>query len=254
MSIKPFFIGPLEEGEQNNIEPFYLTEEAYIDLQDVYVWRGRVKKRFGYSLIGSNDLNSRLRLDLGNTDGSGNISTTVPGTIFKIGQIFSIGTEVFTVNALGTPATLLDTGAATVATYNTTTGALVINGAAATTQCFFYPAEPVMGIKTRENAAVNLENFVAFDTQFAYFRSAGGWDRLGTAIWTGSDSKFFWTSNYRGTNPYETFFYVVNNVVADNIKFIPEGSSTWTTLRHQLNSGGTARFLEPCRVLLPFKE
>jgi len=119
MVLKSFLIGPLEEGEQNNID----------------VWRGRVRKRFGYSLIGSNDLNSRLRINLGNTDGSGNISTTVPGTIFKVGQMFSIGSEVFTVNVTGTPATLLDTGSATVATYNTTTGALVINGAAATTAC-----------------------------------------------------------------------------------------------------------------------
>ncbi len=254
MVLKSFLIGPLEEGQQNNIEPFYLPEDAYFELQDAYVWRGRVRKRFGYSLIGSNDLNSRLRIDLGDTDGSGNISVTVPGTIFEVGQMFSIGSEIFTVNVTGTPANMLDTGAATTATYNTTTGALVINGAAATTACYFYPAQPVMGLRVREGSSVNDEGLIAFDTQFAYERSGGGWERLGTAVWTGTDSNFFWTTNYRGTNPYETFFYTVNFVTADNIKYLPSGSSTWTNLRPQLNSGGINRFLETARIILPFKD
>ena len=253
MVLKSFLIGPQSEGIQNNIEPFFLPEEAYFDLEDVYVWRGRLRKRFGYSLIGSNDLNSRLRINLGNTDGSGNISVTVPGTIFKIGQTFSIGTELFTVNVLGTPASLLITGAATLATYNTSTGALVINGAAVTTACFFYPGEPVMGLRTREIPSINNEEIIAFDTQFSYERIGGGWDRLGTEIWTGNNANLFWSTNYRGSEPFEKFFYTVNDVAADNIKFIPEGSSTWTNLRPQLDSGGT-RFLETCRVLLPFKD
>lgn len=254
MGLKSFLIGPLQEGQQNNIEPFYLPEEAYFELQDLYVWRGRVRKRIGSSLIGADDLTSRLRINLGNTDGSGNISLTVPGAIFKVGQMFSIGSELFTVNVVGTPADLLDTGAATLATYNTTTGALVITGAAATTPCFFYPAEPVMGLRSRESGVVNEEEIIGFDTQFAYQRSGGAWARLGTALWTGNDSQFFWSTNYRGTNPYETFFYTVNYVPTDNIKFIPAGSSTWTNFRPQLNTGGTNRFLETCLILLPFKD
>lgn len=254
MALKSFLIGPLEEGEQNNIEPFYLPEDAYFELENVYVWRGRVRKRFGYSLIGSNDLNSRLRINIGSTDGSGNISVTVPGSIFKIGQMFSIGSEIFTVNALGSPANLLDTGGSTSATYNTTTGALVITGASAATICYFYPSEPVMGLRVREESSVNSEGLIAFDTQFAYERIGGSWVRLGTALWTGDNANFFWSTNYRGTNPYETFFYTVNFVAADNIKYIPQSSSTWTTLRPQLNSIGTNRFLETCRILIPFKD
>lgn len=253
MGLKSYLIGPLQEGQQNDIEPFYLPEDAYFELEDAYVWRGRVRKRFGYSLIGSNDLNSRLRLSLGDTDAKGDISVTVPGTIFKIGQMFSIGTQVFTVNALGNPATLLDTGSAAVATYDTTTGALVIIAATALTTCYFYPAEPVMGLRTREQTNVNFEDVIAFDTQFAYEKN-GGWDRLGTAIWTGNNSDFYWSTNYKGANPYETYFYVVNFTAADNIKYLPLGSSTWTNLRPQLNPLGVNRFLETCRVLLPFKD
>ena len=251
MALKSYLIGPLEEGQQNNVEPFYLPENAYFSLEDVYVWRGKLKKRFGYSLIGSDDLNSRLRVKLGTTSASGNISVTVPGTVFKVGQTFSIGREVFTVNVMGTPAPLLKSGGATVATYNTTTGALVIEEGAPNTDCYFYPGEPVMGLRLREGDLGNKENLIAFDTQFAYERQAGGWGRVGNAIWTGSDVDFFWSCNYRGESPYQTFFYTVNFVTQDGIKYLPSDSSTWSTLRPQL---GDNRFLETARILLPFKD
>lgn len=244
----------MQEGWINRVEPFFLPEDAFFDLQDVYVWRGRVRKRFGYSLIGSNDLNSRLRIDLGNTDGNGDISTTVPGTIFKVGQLFSIGTEVFTVITAGVAQAMLISGSATLATYDTTTGAVVINGAAATTAVYFYPAEPVMGLRTRETSSINAEQVIAFDTQFSYRRQGGAWERLDAATaWTGNNSNFFWSTNYRSTSPFTTAFYVVNNNAADNIRFINAGATTWTNLRPQLNALGT-RFLETARLLINFKD
>lgn len=253
MTLKSYLIGPQTEGMQNDIKPFFIQENAYFDLEDVYVWRDRVRKRFGYSLIGSNDLNSRLRINIGTTDGAGNFSVTVPGIIFKIGQTFSIGTQVFTVFQLGTPGAMLSTSAAT-GTYNTNTGAVVISGSLALTSVFFYPAEPVMGLLLREESTVNVETVIGFDTQFAYTFNGTSWSRLGTAIWTGSNSNFFWGTNYRGTNPSDTFFYVVNYIPADRINYIPQGSTTWTQIRPVLNSGGTNRFLDTARIILPFKD
>lgn len=253
MPLKSYLIAPFESGLQNNIEPWLLPEDAFQFLENAYVWRGRVRKRFGYYYLGDTELDSRVRIDLGNTDGSGNISTTVPGATFAIGQMFSIDDEIFTVVATGTPANMLTTGAATVATYDTTTGALVINGAAATTAVYFYPATPVMGLVTRESANVNFEDTVGFDTQFAYRRLAGAWDRLGTAVWTGGTADFYWTTNYRGANPYETYLYVVNGVAADNIKYLPEASTTWTNLRPQLDSAPT-RYLETAKIIVGFKD
>lgn len=259
MALRSYLIGPLEEGQQNNIEPFYLPEEAFFQLEDVYVWRGRVRKRFGYSLIGSNDLNSRLRMQIGTTAAvTGNFAIgAVPGSIFKVGQMFSVGTTVFTVNVTGTPAVLLTTGTAT-GTYDTTTGALSITGNTEnpSTAVYFYPAEPVMGLRTRESSSINKEDIIAFDTQFSYIFNGTAWSRLDTATsWTGTNSNFFWSCNYRGQNPYETYFYAVNNVAADHIKYIPEGSAAWTDFFPQLDSGGApVRFLRTCRVLLPFKD
>ena len=253
MPLKSFLIGPFETGLENNVEPWLLPEDAFQFLTNAYVWRGRVRKRFGSYYLGLSELNSRLRINVGTTDGNGDLTVTVPGSVFGIGQMFSIGTEIFTVAVLGTPGTLLDTGAATLATYDTTTGQLIITGAAAATSVYFYPALPVMGLLGRESLSVNSEDTVGFDPQFAYSRVAGAWERLGTAVWTGSDADFFWGLNYRGTNPYETYFYVVNYVPADNIKYVPQGSTTWTTLRPQLD-GGATRFLETSRMLVNFKD
>lgn len=260
MVLKSYLIGPQTEGMQNNIKPFFLPEEAYFDLQDVYIWRDRVRKRFGYSLIGSNDLNSRLRINLGNTDGGGAIVVIVPGIVpvpSAVGQMFSLGTEIFTVNALGAPATLLATGAATVKTYNTTTGQVSITDAAfPATPLFFYPAYPVMGLLQREELTPNVETTIAFDTQFAYTFNGTAWSRLGAgadAVWTGTNSNFFWGCNYRGTAPSQTFFYTVNYVAADNIRYINQGINPWIRLVPQLNSGAT-RFLLTARIILPFKD
>ena len=331
MPIKPFLIGPLEQGEQNNVKPFYLPEDAYFDLEDVYVWRGRLKKRFGYAPIGMDDFNSRLRINIGTTDGSGNLDVAVPGIIFKLGQMFSIGSDVYTVNQLGTTATITNitqanpgevttsaahgfsngdliyidlvqgmtqvnqafytitvTGATTftlgidttafgaytsggVANESVTTLATSgmgffassngfaagfrVTGGPASTDVYFYPAEPVMGLRTREQSTTNLETTIAFDTQFAYERSGNGWDRLGAPTrWTGDNSQFFWSCNYKGANPYDVNFYVTNFNVPDNIKFIAQGASTWTNFRPQLDSGAGTRFLETCRIILPFKD
>ena len=252
MVLKSYLIAPMNSGLQNNIEPWLIPEDAFQFLSNAYVWRGRVRKRFGYSYLGDTELDSRLRINIGTTDGSGNISTTVPGTIFAIGQMFSIGSEIFTVNATGTPIPMLTTGGGG-GTYNTTTGAVVITGSVLNTAVYFYPATPVMGLRLRESANVNFEDTVGFDTQFAYRRVSGAWERLGTAVWTGANSDFYWTTNYRGTNSYETFFYVVNGVAADNIKYLPEGSTAWTTLRPQLDAGAT-RFLETASVIVGFKD
>src|SRR5689334_9755965 len=147
MAYDRFLIAPLNAGLETSVKPWLIADDAFAMLQNAYNFRGRIRKRFGAELLQGSDevdpsvaqLLSRLRINLGNTNGSGNISVTVPGAIFKVGQLFSIGDEIFTVVVTGTPGVMLTTGAATVHTYNTTTGALVINGAAATTPVFFYP-------------------------------------------------------------------------------------------------------------------
>lgn len=251
-----FLIAPLNNGLVNDVRPWLIPDDAFARLNNAYVYRGRVRKRFGGTLMNTTvdaavqALHSRFRIDIGTTDGNGDISTTVPGAVFKVGQAFSIGTEIFTVNATGTPGTMLTTGSATVATYNTTTGAVVINGAAATTDVYFYPAEPVMGLLTAEDEEINLEPVYGFDTQFAYQFTGGGWERLGTAVWTGDDADFFWGTSWRGVTNYDRYFFVSNFVTADGLKYW-DGTS-WTTYTPIFNSAGDT--IETARCIVPFKD
>ncbi len=257
MAYDRFLIAPLNAGLESDRRPWLIPDDAFSTLQNAYNYRGRIRKRFGSNLLqGSGSVNplveqlvSRLRIQIGTTDGSGDISTTVPGALFKIGQLFSIGDEIFTVVVTGTPGIMLDTGAATVHTYNTTTGAVVINGAAAATAVYFYPAEPVMGLITYERNTINDEILYAFDTQFAY-TYANGWSRLGTAIWTGDNADFFWGTNYRGVNSFDNILFVTNYVAADGIQYW--NGATWATLVPVINGAGDT--VETARIILPFKD
>ncbi len=231
MPLDRFFIGFTGEdsGYQTNVKPWLINDEAFSLLENAYVFRGRVRKRFGSALMGGNQLNSRLRIEVGTTDGSGDASITVPGSEFNVGQMFSIGSELFTVYQAGTPVATLSTGSGS-ATYNTTTGAFVVTGAAATTDIYFYPATPVMGIAQYNLPSTPGFVSLAFDTQFSYQfdDTTGAWLRLssGQSVWTGTDSDFFWSVNYQGVTSNLNSLFVTNYVAADGIRYW--NNSTWT--------------------------
>lgn len=257
-----FFIGPFQSGLVRNARPFMIPEDAFSTLRNVYVWRDRVRKRFGSRPLNGNvsadvqQLYTRFRINLGTTDGAGNLAGNVPldaGTPIAtpaIGQLFSIGTEIFTVAALGAPTVLLDTGAATTKTFNTTTGAFVFQGADANTDVYYYPALPVMGLLTREVGLTNDEPIVGFDTRFAYEYDGTGWERSGNEFWTGSDSQFFWAANYRGNEPFERLFFVTNYNENDSMYYYD--GTTWTAFAPIYDSS-TGDTVLSCRIIIPFK-
>ena len=221
-----FLIAPINVGLQNDIEPFLLPDDAFARLNNAYIRHGRVRKRFGSMHMGAlGQRSSRLRIALtggagvGVTDGAGAatglISTSGAGTTYKVGQMFSIGTELFTVTALGTPANMLISGATTTATYNTTTGAFNFVGATPTTKVYFYPAEPVMGLTRYEVGSINNQPSVAFDTNFAYEYSGAAWARMGTAYWRGANNNFVWTCNWRGVTSDKPILFASNFQVAN---------------------------------------
>lgn len=230
MAQDKFLIGynDSNSGLQSNVKPWLLADNAFETLNNAYVLRGRVKKRFGTILTGDGQTGSRLRASLGPTNGSGNLSGTVPGVVFAIGQMFSCGTDIFTVYQTGTPGTCLSTSAATC-TYNTTTGAFVITGSNVVTEVFFYPATPVMGITLYYNDQTNLYGTIAFDTQFAYVYDPinNVWARLssGQSVWTGTDYEFFWMEEFIG-NSSSSNLWVTNFNPSDGIRYW--NNVTWT--------------------------
>lgn len=268
-----FLIAPFNSGLQTNLKPFMIPDDAFQTLQNAYVFRGRVRKRFGSYYTGVNivnpQLNSRLAINLGTTDGSGNISGTVPGDVFKVGQLFSIGNEIFTVSALGTPTILLTTGSTITHTYNTTTGAYNFVGATSGTILLFYPAEPVMGLTIYEAGSFNDQPAFAFDTQFAYRYTGSLWARSGTAIWHGTNLNFFWATNWESIEGSKVMFvsnfYAVNPTGASSVTDDPiwymTALDTWISASganafYFLPAGGaihTGPYVLNSRIILVFK-
>ena len=261
MASKAYFIGPYESGMETDKKPWMLPDAAFADMRNAYVWRGRLKKRIGShsftdpSVTAENQqLISRLRIQLGTTAaGTGNYThggVAIPGGTYAIGQMFSIGTTVFTVyQAAGA---MLTTGAAT-GTFDTVTGLIDITGNAEnpSTAIYYYPALPVMGLITYETVALNNEPVIAFDPVFAYQRLAGGWARLGTALWTGTDYNFFSAANYRGLTNDDYYFFVVNNNQPDQIKYW--NGAAWTAVAPATRVAANYR-LHSARIIVSFKD
>lgn len=264
MPYDKFLIAPLKEGLQNNVKPWLISTSAYSVLQNLYTWRGSVKKRAGGTLMNTSvgapqdQLLSRFRVNIGTTDGGGAFSATVPGSIFAVGQAFSVGDEIFTVNVTGTPANMLDsTNTSGLTTFNTTTGAVDLLTVSDTTNVFYYPSTPVMGFGLYTTPASS--RIFGFDQQFVYnFTYTTGWNRNAggdtfNSTWTGTDRDFFWTTNYRGLTADVILFFITNNVIADGFRywdgtnFVQLGTVGTTPI----NVGGD--YIVTSKIILPFK-
>jgi len=265
-----FFIAPYDQdsGLQTDVKPWLISDQAFSELNNVYVFRGRVRKRFGSRWIGDTQLSSRLGVNLGNTDGSGNFAGSTPQSggsplvTPAIGQTFSVGTALFTVVATGNPANMLrNDGVVGTATFDTTTGAVVIHGAAATTAVIYYPALPVMGLVSYETGVLENEPTIAFDTKWSYQWTGTVWNRIsgettpGAATWHGSNSQFFWPCNYFGaTDPSQYYLFVTNyNQNEPNFMRVYNGTN-WDNFRPTVfNTGGVTITLDTALILVPFQ-
>lgn len=276
MGFDRFLIAPYNSGLRTDLRPWLIPDEAFSNLINAYVFRGRVRKRFGSILMGqgnassslTSSLFSRLRIQIDTTDAGGAAAGTVPGAIFEVGQMFSIGDEIFTVVSAGVAQPLLDTGTALTATYSTTNGAYVFIGADfPNTAVYFYPAQPVMGFANYEVGPINNQPLFAYDTQFAYqFFNNGGWQRSGTGItpiWNGDDLDFFWSTNWRGSSADDTILFVSNFNAAigapsvnDDPLWSYDGTNWAIFTPYFLPNGGavsTGPSVVTARIIIPFK-
>ena len=262
-----FFIAPYDQnsGLQTNYKPWLIPDEAFSELNNAYVFRGRVRKRFGSRWIGDNSLVSRLRINIGTITGgtlSGNVRTIIAdaGMPTAVGQSFSVGDIVFTVfnPAAGPQQMLRSDNSLAPATYNLTTSAFNITGVVLPngTDVFFYPGFPVMGLLTYEQSSINDEFVIAFDTRYAYQYNAG-WDRIaaeatpGAAVWTGDNSQFFWNTTWTGADAAAKIFFVTNfNENEPNFMRFYDGAQ-WDNFRPQIDA--TPNFLNSARIIVPFK-
>ena len=262
-----FFIAPYDDnsGLQTNLKPWLIPDEAFSELNNAYVFRGRVRKRFGSRWIGDDPLVSRLRVSLGTITGgtlAGNVRTILAdaGMPTAVGQSFSVGDVVFTVYnpAIGVQQMLRTDSSVSAATYNLTTSAFNITGVALPngTTVYFYPNLPVMGLLTYEQSSINDEFVIAFDTRYAYAYNSG-WDRIsaeatpGAAVWTGDNSQFFWATTWTGADASAKIFFVTNfNELEPNFMRYYDGAQ-WNNFRPQIDA--TPNYLNSARIIVPFK-
>lgn len=256
MPIDRFYIGPFDSnsGLQNDLKPFMIPETAFQELNNAYCWRGRIRKRFGTRWLGQTQQTTRLRMTVATTDGGGAASGTVPGSIFSVGQAFSIGANFFTVYQTGTPATMLIDGTATGATFNTATGEYAFTGVTALTTVYWYPAQPVTGLINPQNALIDNQATIAFDTQFSY-QYNNGWDRLGTdpaGLWHGSTSQYFWGATWQGATPniYALFVTNFNENETQGMRYLV--SSTWNSFMPKVSVANNV-IMVAALILIPFK-
>ena len=269
-----FFIGPLNTGLQLDLKPWLIADDAFTTLQNAYVFRGRVRKRFGQTLTGSGypnitlaPLYSRVAIEVGTTDGGGDLSGNVGGAIWEVGQIFVIGTAIYTVYQPGVAMPMLATVATPTATYDTTNGNFVFVGAPPGQQVYFYPAQPIMGLTQYGVGPINNQPAFAFDTQYAYMFNGSYWIRSGsgvTPIWHGNDTNFFWASTWGGfdvgSGLFETALFVSNFQVT-NPNGVPVAAtddpiwmyngSTWATYIPTFLTNGS--FVQTALIILNFR-
>ena len=293
MAYDRFLIAPINTGLQTDLKPWLIAEDSFTTLTNAYVFRGRVRKRFGSIYMAQKPLSSRLGVVVAIIVG-GAATATVPGVInpLQFGQAFSIGSEIFTVQALGNPVNMLDTGTTATHTFDTTSGIFTFIGSPAvdTTPVIYYPALPVMGLANYEFGPINNQPSFAWDTQFAYKFVTSQWLRstIGvTPTWHGNDLNFFWASNWSGVTADQVVMFVTNfqttvgisPALTDDpiwayseqfstpgwqpysyspdavINFENQQPYTVTQTRKTAVDGDTiASFVETARIVLPFKD
>jgi len=243
MAYSPYFVGPYQTGLKKDLDSYLIPEDAFPELENAYLWRGRVYKKGGYQRLGL-ESNATYSGRLGirsftiGTRGAGadtyNLTITTnpldltiqPGTLF-----ISDGVTSFTDNGTGGFVVTPGANGTVNAPTNYATSAINITfnvgnaGAPVVAGYLIQPNanSPVMGLSEFDIEDQIETNLVAFDLVSAYqfnrntsvfnqtrfYKSEAAPQAQTTTNlvnWTGTDTDFFFTSNYQGA------LFATNNV------------------------------------------
>ena len=180
-------VGPITQGMQTNVSPFYVNNDSFPVLQNAYTWRGRVKKRKGTSFLNraqryfkatSTAYTSTATFDLtddGEGNGEGNLLSntgwTLTGSLIPKSISFVVSGKTYT-DPLG--AGVLTGAPSGTGSVNYATGAIVIDGVGVQTvtgSTFrYYPSLPILGLPNfnTNRGLTQLPTVLAFDTTYSY--------------------------------------------------------------------------------------
>jgi len=261
------YIGNFSKGLKLNRLPFNIDNDAFPTLYNAYVWRGRVKRKRGTSLLGQlqrqiesvsatpeNWQYGPIALVAGAVNLITAFSLEANSTIVSGSIEFVVGANTYTEPAnpdgtlVGSPG-----GSGTI---NYATGAVTISGGGVgplTGTFSYYPRLPVMGLRDFSSSvsSVIYPLSLAFDTTYAYqinqAVSPPQWYSVSyykttesPVIWNGLDYQQFWTTNYPQTNQtISGSFWATNNV--PGFHFVngsyTSGSGTTTVTFHFESNG-----------------
>ena len=104
MALDRFLIAPFKTGLQLDVRPWLIMDDAMQQLNNAYVFRGRIRKRPGSSLMNTGvataiqPLYSRARINIGTTDSvTGDLTVTIPGASANyatLGKLFSVDSNI----------------------------------------------------------------------------------------------------------------------------------------------------------------
>lgn len=261
---QPLYIAGNKTGLVQERENFLLPSDAYPVLENIYVFRERLKRKQGTELLG------RLRRkfsasSLGATGASPwsfNIYSTLaapitgePNAEIEVGSVTIVlgGAITFTDGGDGTLSSVTPGNSGTI---NYASGDVVLThtgGGAATITFNYFPGLPCMGLLDRELNNVNSEQLVAFDTKYAYNYSSGFQEFISGTTWSGTNSDFFWSTNYWVTPgaSNKKLFWVTNfsGSGGDPIRYTDD--SVWIDFAPTIDSSSNK--LTQCLILLPFR-
>jgi len=281
-------LGPYKTGLQNNLNSIWLPNEAYDEIEDAYVWRGKTKRKEGYQFLGRLHYPGTTALPIA----AGVINAgdfTVTFAPFAAGDLpLSAGTVRIRIASVAPwPANIdfVDNGNGTltcsaaaaggfilgygIINYNTGAFTLFVDpvtpaGPWAVTVTAFrrYSRSPCMGLGLYEQDIVNQERLFAFDQVRAYLYNTGTevFDvttnaALANDLWSGTNVNFFWTTNYYRDSSNNSLFWATNNVAntagppaRDGIQIF--NGVFWYAQQPAVDG---VNFLRGCLLLVPYR-
>jgi hypothetical protein len=264
MGFQPINVPIFNTGLEKDLPGYLIPDDAMPELKNAYIWRKRVKKKYGSTLLGR--LQNQVLAEAVGALGATHYTYTllnIPAapsfiTITSGVQVITDdgqGNLIGDIDPLGTNTINYETGDIDVTFLNVT-------AAAVTVSYDYYLRLPVMGIFLLETNNINDENVIAFDTEKSYLwnESNERFENItyltsGAAFsWSANNYNFFWGLNYYTDTNNNRLFWVVNNSVADGIRYF-NGSTTngWTVFRPTTSTVAN-NFLDTARMVISYKD
>lgn len=279
MSYQPFYISNFEPGSGIDTyhEPFMVPEKAFPVMENLFCWRGRIKRKRGFNKLAQlqrvlTNLSLTAATGAGtytNADVLSSVRATEPNAEIAPSTVTltiarGTGNEtIYTDDGAGTLTYVSGPYTISAGSINYATGAIsltfTVAPPAATTvdiSMTYYPSLPVMGLSVYETTAINEEDLIAFDTKYAYRFSGGIFTRIGTTTtWNGTDANFFWTHNYF-KNANGKILWVTNfnlGATRDPIRYWD--SAGWTTFNPivRADNAATPTRLQQAKCIVAYK-